>query len=116
MPKGFKRQKLGRQTLSIDELLTASRGRWLEILDDAGLPHDILNGRGHPCPKCGGRDRFAAWPDVADRGAVHCRHCFTKGADPKPGDGLASLRWLLGADTACACRWLASWLGTVYRW
>ena len=101
------------QLPSIDELLSAARGRWLEILNDAGLPLEHLDGRGHPCPRCGGRDRFAAWPDVADRGAVHCRHCFTKGSDPKPGDGLASLRWLLGSDTAEACRWLASWLGVL---
>ena len=96
---------------SICDLLTAARGRWRDILADAGLPDDRLDGRGHPCPRCGGRDRFAAWNDVDDRGAVHCRHCFTRGSDPKPGDGLATLRWLLDVDTPGACRWLASWLG-----
>ena len=96
---------------TIDELLTAARGRWFDILTEAGLPAERLDGRGHPCPLCGGRDRFAAWPDVAQRGAVHCRHCFTKGTEPRPGDGLSTVRWLLGMDTSDACRWLASWLG-----
>ncbi|WP_068266557.1 hypothetical protein [Rubripirellula obstinata] len=100
---------------SIDELLTDAAGRWLAILSDAGLPAELLDGRGHPCINCRGRDRFAAWPDVAARGAVHCRGCFTKGCDPKPGDGLATLRWLLDSDTATACRWLADWLGVTGR-
>lgn len=98
-------------SFDIGTLLSAARGRWREILPDAGLPVDRLDGRGHPCVMCGGRDRFAAWPDIAERGAVHCRHCFTKGSDPRPGDGLATLRWLLSFDTPQACRWLASWLG-----
>ncbi len=106
-----KLQQQSNRLPSIDELLTAAAGQWLQILDAAGLPDSLLDGRGHPCPMCGGRDRFAAWLDVADRGAVHCRHCFTKGTDPKPGDGLATLRWCLGLSTANACRWLADWLG-----
>ncbi len=96
---------------TIDELQSAARGRWKDILADVGFPAELLNGKGHPCPRCGGRDRFAAWRDVGDRGAVHCRHCFTKGSNPRPGDGLATLRWMLNIDTPGACRWLASWLG-----
>jgi len=49
--------------------------------------------------------------DLADRGAVLCRHCFNGSTDPKSGDGLASLRWWLGVDTAQAIRWLRAWLG-----
>ncbi|MEO9591621.1 hypothetical protein [Rhodopirellula bahusiensis] len=96
---------------TIDELLAAASGLWLSILVAAGLPERYLDGKGHPCIKCGGRDRFAAWRDVDDRGAVHCRRCFTRGTDPKPGDGLASIRWAMDINTADACEWLADQLG-----
>ncbi|QDV44982.1 Zinc-binding domain of primase-helicase [Stieleria neptunia] len=96
---------------SIDELKTASMGQWSSVLHDAGLSADLLDGRGHPCPRCGGRDRFSAFPDIAQRGSVHCRSCFHSGTEPRPGDGLATLRWLMACDTATACRWLAGWLG-----
>lgn len=100
---------------SIEELKTASMGRWSDIFHDAaGVAHDLLDGRGHTCPRCGGRDRFAAFKDVAQRGSVQCRNCFNACTDPKPGDGIATLRWLLDCDTATACRWLAGWLGLAH--
>lgn len=100
-----------RKRVSTDELKRAASGRWLEVLGSAGLPADLLNGRGHPCPRCGGRDRFAAWPDVNARGVVHCRHCFTAGTDPAPSDGIATIQWSLGCTFPEACQWLAGWLG-----
>ncbi len=99
-----------RRRPSIAELKAAGSGRWREILADAGIPIELLDGRGHPCPRCGGTDRFAAWRDVSERGAVHCRGCFTSGSSPKPGDGIATLRWTLQCDTKTACRWLDEWL------
>ena len=89
-----------------------ARGRWVEILIDLGVPSDALDGRrGRPCPRCGGRDRFAPLPDLPDRGAVMCRGCFGPGDDPRPGDGIASIRWWLGCDALAARRWLAGWIG-----
>lgn len=97
---------------TIDALLAMARGRWFEILAEAGIPSDALDGRrGRPCPRCGGRDRFAPLPDLATRGAVLCRRCFHAGTDPRPGDGIATLRWWLCCDVAEALRWLRSWLG-----
>lgn len=96
---------------SIRELLDTARGRWIEILDAAGIPENMLDGRGYPCPNCGGRNRFAAFPHIALRGAVHCRHCFTRGSEPRPGDGLATIRWRLHMDTPAAMNWLAVQLG-----
>lgn len=97
---------------SIDELKTTATGRWADIIHDAaGIAHDQLDGRGHTCPRCGGRDRFAAFKDVAQRGSVQCRNCFNASTDPRPGDGIATLRWVLNCDTATACQWLAGWLG-----
>lgn len=64
----------------------------------AGIPADRLDGRGLQCPKCGGNDRFAAFPNINMRGAVHCRQCLTRGTSPSPGDGIATLQWLLDLD------------------
>jgi hypothetical protein len=84
----------------------AAAGRWLEILPTAGISAELLDSNGHPCPRCGGTDRFAAFKDVADRGAVHCRHCFSEGG----GDGLATVAWIRGVDFPAAVRWLAGYL------
>lgn len=98
--------------MEIRELLALARGRWREILIDAGLPPDLLRDqRGRACPKCGGRDRFASFEDVAERGVVFCRRCFNKTTDPKPGDGLSTLRWWLGVSAGDAVLWLKKWLG-----
>lgn len=97
---------------SIDDLKRLASGRWVHILADAGIPSDVLHGRrGRPCPRCGGRDRFAPMRDLPERGAVLCRYCFNASNDPRPGDGLATLRWWLGGSVSDACRWLAAWLG-----
>lgn len=98
--------------VTVDDLLSMARGRWLRILGDAGMPADaISDARGKPCPRCGGSDRFAPMKDFADRGSMICRHCFNGDTEPRPGDGLASLRWWLGVDAAGAAKWLAAWLG-----
>jgi len=89
-----------------------AQGRWREILRDAGIPSEALaDRRGRPCPKCGGRDRFAVLKDIENVGAVFCRHCFNGSTSPRAGDGLASLQWWLECSLAIAIRWLRSWLG-----
>ena len=102
---------------SISDLKRLASGRWREILTAAGLPAECLKGRkGRPCPKrcdpkCGGKDRFAALPDLHIRGAVHCRICFSGTTTPRAGDGLASLQWWLGCSMAEAIGWLRCFLG-----
>ncbi len=104
------RKRSGNYT--IDDLKNLAAGRWVEILSAAGIPSDALSGRkGRPCPRCGGSDRFAPMADLAERGAVLCRSCFNSSTEPRPGDGLSSLRWWLGGSVADACRWLSGWLG-----
>lgn len=98
--------------VDLPNLIMMARGRWAEILAAAGMPVDGLeNRRGRPCPQCGGRDRFGAFPGFAERGVVYCRHCFNKNTNPRPGDGLSTLRWWLGVDAANAVKWLARFLG-----
>ncbi len=104
-------------SITIAQLKELAQGRWVEILTAAGLPAELLaDRRGKRCPKLcgtdsGGRDRFAPMNGLADRGAVHCRRCLNATTTPRAGDGLASLQWWLGVNTAEAIRWLRSYLG-----
>jgi 5S rRNA maturation endonuclease (ribonuclease M5)/archaellum biogenesis ATPase FlaH len=59
-------------------LAELAAGRELEILERvAGIPHEYLNKKGHPCPRCGGKDRFSLIDET--KGTVFCRHCFNHG-------------------------------------
>ena len=98
--------KLQTQRLSANEVKAAAAGRWREILVAvAGIPIEKLDGKGHPCPACGGTDRFALIDEAA--GAVLCRKCFAK----QNGDGLAAVAWMLGCDFPAAFRMVAAYLG-----
>jgi len=85
----------------------AAAGRWLDILTAAGVGAELLDGKGHPCPRCGGTDRFSAFRDVAERGAVICRKCLDKGG----GDGLATVAWIRGCSLPEAVRFVADHVG-----
>ncbi|TWU07755.1 toprim domain-containing protein [Stieleria varia] len=97
--------------LSADDVRVAATGHWAFLLSRAGIPIEHLDGRGHPCPRCGGHDRFAAFDQLPIRGGVHCRRCFTRGTDPRPGDGISTVRWMLGCGFVDALRWIADQLG-----
>ena len=88
------------------ELKLAANGRWMEILSSIGIPMERLNGRGHACPRCGGRDRFAAFRDVDERGGVICRKCH-----PNGGDGIATVMWWLDCDFRTALKAVADAIG-----
>ncbi|QDT13053.1 primase-helicase zinc-binding domain-containing protein [Planctomycetes bacterium K23_9] len=90
---------------------SVARGRWVEILAAAGIPADRLDGRGHACPRCGGSDRFSAFENIQQRGAVHCRHCFTSGSSIRPGNGIATLMWWAGGTFTSTLDWLSDHLG-----
>ena len=71
------------------------RGREVDILRDvAGIPSDVLDGKHHPCPKCGGKDRFRMID--AEAGAVYCNQCFKTGN----GDFISAIRWMTGCTTS----------------
>ena len=74
---------------------SAASGRWPEVLSTlGGIPLDILDGKHHPCPMCGGTDRFRAFDDFEKTGGVFCNQCH---AD-RNGDGISTAEWLLGCD------------------
>ena len=90
----------------IDAIKLAAKGRWLEILPRlSGLELSCLDGKHHPCPKCGGKDRFRMIDE--DAGALLCNRCFLSGN----GDGIAALGWLNGWEFSTTLREVASYLG-----
>ncbi|MGN1208997.1 MAG: toprim domain-containing protein [Duodenibacillus sp.] len=58
----------------IDAVMSAARGQWRRVLTEAGVEARLLDGKPHPCPVCGGRDRFV-FDDKYGRGDSFCRHC-----------------------------------------
>ena len=75
--------------ISVDDVKAAASGRWRDILAANGFDGEELDGRHHPCPKCGGTDRFRAFDDVDETGGVLCNQCFSD----RNGDGLAAIQW-----------------------
>jgi Protein of unknown function (DUF3987)/Zinc-binding domain of primase-helicase len=91
-----------------DELKQRARGRWPEIITAlGGVAPELLDGKGNPCPKCGGDDRFSAFKDFDETGGVICRKCHSE----KNGDGLATLQWLSGWGFTEAIDKVAEYLG-----
>lgn len=90
-----------------ENVKVAARGRWIEILTAAGLAAEYLTGRNGPCPKCGGKDRFAAFKDVAETGGVNCRKCHHE----RNGDGIATLEWWRDCSFREALEFAAERLG-----
>ena len=105
-------RKSKQDNCTLADLMKIASGRWLEILQAAGMSASALDGkRGRPCPRCGGSDRYSPMIDLAQRGAVLCRSCFNATTEPRSGDGIATLRWWLGVDARDAIRWLSCYLG-----
>jgi len=93
------------QTIT-EQIKGAARGRWQEIIPAlTGIGPAILDGKNHPCPKCGGRDRFRYIDDQA--GACLCNQCFHS----KNGDGIAAIQWATGDTFPNVVKRLADYLG-----
>lgn len=92
--------------IDTERIKEAARGRWAEILTTlGGIPRESLDGRHHPCPKCGGTDRFRMID--AEAGALFCNHCF----DANNGDGFAALQWATGQPFPAVVRMVADHVG-----
>lgn len=88
------------------QIKQAACGRWPEILFAvAGIDLGLLDGKHHPCPKCGGKDRFRMIDQEA--GAVLCNQCFGE----RNGDGIAAIQWARKCDFRTAVQLLAKHLG-----
>jgi hypothetical protein len=93
--------------IDIEGLKASARGRWLDILTAEGFPAESLDGRGRPCPRCFGTNRFSAFKDFAETGGVICRKCH----DEKNSDGFATLIWWLECDFPEAVKRVSNYLG-----
>lgn len=92
--------------LDSEAVKQVASGRWPEIIVSVGsVPADILDGRHHPCPRCGGTDRFRTFDDFADTGGTLCNQCHQKG-----GDGFSTLQWLLDSSFPEVLNLTASYL------
>ena len=88
-----------------DEVRALARGRWKYIFTQlTNLALEFLDGRHHPCPNCGGKDR-ARVLDI-ETGALFCNQCFYE----NNGDGFAALVWLLGCSFSEAVNLVGSLL------
>lgn len=89
-----------------EDVKDAARGRWPELLNEVGGIHrDLLDGKHHQCPRCGGHDRFRLIDE--NEGAVLCNQCFSE----KNGDGLAAIVWMLGCKFPEALSLVAARVG-----
>jgi P4 family phage/plasmid primase-like protien len=92
--------------LDIELIRRAATGRWPEILSHVGgIDPAVLDGRHHPCPKCGGKDRFRLIDEAA--GSCLCNQCFSRGN----GDGFAVVQWSTGVNFREAAGRIADYLG-----
>jgi hypothetical protein len=97
VPKGFYVTHVfwAERMEATQELKRMAAGRWPEILRAlGGLPSELLDGKNHPCPRCGGNDRFRYLQTDLDgnRKLLVVNQCFKAGR--RNGDGLAALQWL----------------------
>lgn len=77
--------------LDVAAIKQAAARRWPDILCRiGGLDSTLLDGKHHPCIKCGGKDRFRMLD--SDTGALYCNQCF----NTQNGDGIAAVMWLTG--------------------
>ena len=61
--------------LSAAQIESMMQGRFDEILNRvAGIPEEVLDGKNHACPLCGGKDRFRYINQ--EEGTVLCNQCF----------------------------------------
>ena len=90
----------------VGEIKHAAAGRWPEILSQTcHIDREFLDGRHHPCPKCGGVDRFRMMDEQA--GALICGQCF----NTNNGDGLAAVRWARNCDFTEALAIVGDYVG-----
>lgn len=88
------------------KLRDRAKGQWPSILSALGVDADVMDGRHHACPACGGTDRFRYTRD--EMGGFFC-------SDLR-GDGFALLQHVHGCDFAEAARMVESIIGKDEDW
>lgn len=81
------------------------KGRWRELIVASGVDEAVLNGKHHPCPICGGTDRFR-FPDKENKLWL-CNSC----TDAKYSSGMHFLHLFLRHSTFTQT---AAWIHAYY--
>lgn len=82
-----------------------AKGRWRGLLPMFNVSPKILNGKHHPCPGCGGKDRFR-FDDKEGYGTYYCSGC-------EPGDGIKLVQVANGWDFKTTAEKLEAVMGDV---
>jgi putative DNA primase/helicase len=90
------------------ELIAKCRGRWKAILTHFGVPIEYLDGKHHPCPVCGGTDRFR-FDDQDGGGTWYCNQHLPKQA----GFGLQLVQEVLQCNTSRALDCIGSIIDSI---
>jgi hypothetical protein len=91
----------------VQTVKSAASGWELEVLHNvAGIDAELLDGNHHPCPKCGGHDRFR-WMVEREGKPVLCNQCFKEGN----GDIIAAVKWMCDCSFPEAVTLVADYLG-----
>ena len=72
--------------VDFQEVHNYAAGKWQQILLRNGITGDVLDGKHHPCPGCGGKDRMR-FDNKEGRGTFFCNG----GGSPAAGDGFEAL-------------------------
>lgn len=92
-------------SFTIEQIKEAAYGLELDILEHvAEIPADVLDGKHHPCPACGGKDRFRLIN--AEAGAVLCNQCFKENC----GDFIAAVQHYRNVSLPDALKLIADFL------
>ena len=90
----------------VDLVRSYAKGQWAAIISSlTSIDPDTLDGRHHPCPKCGGSDRFRMIDE--ELGAVLCNQCFNR----NNGDGFSTIAWMTGKKFGEILPLVADFLG-----
>lgn len=89
-----------------DDVRQRAAGQWIAILNHFGMDAGLLDTKHHPCPKCGGTDRFRAFDDIEERGGVICNQCLKD-----ESDGFGTIAWLKGWTFDESIQAVAEFLG-----
>ena len=75
------------------DVKTEGDGAWSDvIIRSSGCAPELLNGKQHPCPSCGGKTRFR-FTDKAGSGSSVCTKC------DNTSDGIGMLARILGDES-----------------
>lgn len=93
------------------DIMIEALGQWPRILEAAGVDPKHLDGNHHPCPVCGGKDRFRFHVRAAekyadlDKGTYYCNGCGGV------GDSMNLLKGILNSGFAEAAAFARSVIG-----